>query len=86
MDDDLQEQAGLWSRIRGRSWSRWESTVLTGVWVEAGVGSFLLTATLARSREIHSSTDNDFGQTVILRSENIGRQQEKATGSMEIKL
>ena len=34
----------------------------------------------------HSSTDNDSGQTVILRPENNERQEEKAIGSVEIKL
>ena len=34
----------------------------------------------------HPSTDSDFGRTVMRHPENTGRQEEKASGKVEIKL
>ena len=62
-----------------------ESTVLAGVGVRAGVGNILPTPTPAQNRSYHPSTDDDLGRTVIHPYESIERQEEKESGSIQIK-
>ena len=75
---------GLRSRSRDRSWGWSESNVLAGVGVGAGVGK--LGPLRPGVAVYHPSTDDYFGRTVIHPPENIERQEEKDSSSVQIKL
>ena len=59
---------------------------MSGVGVEAGVGTFFRLRLQPGVAVYHPSKDNDFGRTVKHCLENTERQEEKENGSVKIKL
>ena len=76
----------LRSRSRDRSWSRSQSTALSGVGVGVGVGQILPTPIPARRRGTRLVNKTWFCRTVMHGPGNIGRKEEKESGSEKIEL
>ena len=80
-------QSGLRSLSRNRSWSRSESAVLARVGIGVGVVKILLTPPAAPGvASHHPSIYDHLGRTVTHLPENIERQEEKESDSVDFKL
>ena len=60
--------------------------ILLELRVWAGIAKILPTPTPAKSRRLQPSKDDAFGQAVMHHPDNTGRQEEKESGSVEIKV